>query len=60
MEDALGDKNYFLGELSLIDIAILPRFLRSATYGALPAASLPRLGAWLKRMKERPSVKAVL
>ena len=60
MEDALGDKNYFLGELSLIDIAILPRFLRSETYGALPVASLPRLGTWLKRMKERPSVKAVL
>ena len=60
LEDALGDKAYFLGELSLTDIAILPRLLRSETYGALPAPSLPRLGAWLKRMKERPSVRAIL
>jgi hypothetical protein len=28
--------------------------------GVLPDASLPRLGAWLGRMKERPSVKAIL
>jgi glutathione S-transferase len=60
LEDALGDKDYFLGELSLTEIAIIPRFLRSETYGALPASSLPRLGGWLKRMKERPSVKAIL
>jgi glutathione S-transferase len=60
LEDGLGDKTYFLGELSLTDIAIIPRFLRAETYGALPAVSLPRLGGWLKRMKERPSVGAIL
>jgi glutathione S-transferase len=60
LEDALEDKIYLLGELSLTDIAILPRLLRSETYGTLPAPSLPRLGGWLKRMKERPSVKAIL
>jgi glutathione S-transferase len=60
LEEALGDKPYFLGDLSLTDIAVLPRLLRSETYGALPAPSLPRLGAWLNRMKERPSVRAVL
>jgi glutathione S-transferase len=60
LEDALADKGYFLSELSLADIAIIPRFLRMETYGALPAMSLPRLGAWLKRMKERPSVQAIL
>ena len=60
LEDALGDKNYFLGEFSLTDIAMIPRFLRMETYGALPAPSLPRLEAWLKRMKERPSVRAIL
>ena len=60
LETALGDKLYFLGDLSLTDIAIVPRFLRMEAYGALPAPSLPRLGAWLKRMKERPSVQGIL
>jgi glutathione S-transferase len=60
LEEALGDKSYFLGEFSLTDIAIVPRFLRTETYGALPAPALPRIGAWLQRMKERPSVQAIL
>ncbi|HMA81147.1 MAG TPA: glutathione S-transferase family protein, partial [Candidatus Binatia bacterium] len=60
LETALGDEAFFLGEFSLTDIAILPRLLRAETYGALPAPSLPRLGAWLERMKTRPSVQAIL
>ena len=60
LENALGEKSYFLGEISLTDIDVLPRFLRMESYGALPAPSLPRLNAWLQRMKERPSVKPIL
>jgi glutathione S-transferase len=60
LEDALEDKVFFLGDLSLTDIAIVPRLLRAETYGALPAPNLPRLNAWLARMKQRPSVKAIL
>ena len=60
LEEALGAKNYFLGELSLTDIAIAPRALRMEAYGALPAPSLPRINAWLERMKARPSVKQIL
>jgi glutathione S-transferase len=60
LEDALADKPYFLGEFSLCDIALAPRFLRMETYGGLPALELPRLGAWLKQIKERPSVRAIL
>jgi glutathione S-transferase len=60
LEEALGNQSYFLGELSLTDIDVLPRFLRMESYGALPAPALPRLGGWLQRMKERPSVKAIL
>jgi glutathione S-transferase len=60
LDEALGDKPYFLGDLSLTDIDILPRFLRMESYGAIPTPSLPRLTAWLQRMKERPSVKAIL
>jgi glutathione S-transferase len=60
LETALGEQPYFLGELSLADIDILPRLLRAETYGALPAPNLPRLSAWLQRMKLRSSVKAIL
>lgn len=60
LESALADQRYFLGDLSLTDIAIVPRALRMETYGALPAPSLPRLNAWLERMKSRPSVRAIL
>jgi glutathione S-transferase len=60
LEEALGDKAYFLGEISLTDIDIVPRFLRMESYGAIPAPSLPGINAWLQRMKERPSVKSIL
>ena len=60
METALEGKEYFLGALSLTDIDVLPRFLRMESYGALPAPGLPRLSAWLQRMKARRSVKAIL
>jgi glutathione S-transferase len=60
LEEALGDKPYFLGELSLTDIDLLGRFIRFEDYGALPDPSLPRLNDWLQKMKQRPSVKPVL
>ncbi len=60
LEEALGDKPYFLGDFSLTDIAVIPRFLRMETYGAMPAPTLPKLNQWLQRMKERSSVQAVL
>lgn len=60
LEDALSDKPYFMGDYSLTDIALLPRFPRLEQYGVLPSAALPKLGAWFARMKERPSVKPIL
>jgi len=60
LEEALGDKPYFLGDFSLTDIAVIPRFLRMEAYGAMPAPALPKLNQWLDRMKERSSVKAIL
>ena len=60
LEEALGDKPYFLGDFGLTDIAIAPRVLRMETYGAIPAPNLPKLNAWLQRMKGRPSVQAIL
>lgn len=60
LEEALGVKPYFLGDFSLTDIAVIPRFLRMETYGAMPAPTLPKLDQWLERMKERSSVQAIL
>jgi glutathione S-transferase len=60
LEEALGDKPYFLGDFSLTDIAVIPRFLRMEAYGAMPAPTLPKLNQWLVRMKERPSVTTIL
>jgi glutathione S-transferase len=60
LEADLGAKDYFLGQFSLTDIAIVPRALRMEAYGALPEPSLPRVNAWLERVKARPSVKAIL
>ena len=60
LETALGDQPFLLGDLSLTDFALMPRFLRMVDYGAMPAPALPKLNAWFQRMKARPSVKAVL
>ena len=60
LEEALGDKPYFLGELSLTDIDLLARSIRFEDYGALPDLSLPRLNSWLQKIKQRPSVKPLL
>jgi len=60
LEEALGDKPFFLGDYSLTDIAMLPRFPRLEKYGVLPSPSLPNLTAWFDRMKQRPTVQAIL
>jgi glutathione S-transferase len=60
LEDALGEKPYFLGDLSLADIDLWPRFGRMQDYGVLPAPALPRLTAWAERMKRRPSIKSLI
>ncbi|HEY1374666.1 MAG TPA: glutathione S-transferase family protein [Candidatus Binatia bacterium] len=60
LEEALGDREYFLGEFSLTDVDLWPRFGRLEDYGALPTPELPRLGAWIPRMKARPSIKALV
>lgn len=58
-EDELGSQEYLLGEFSLVDANLLPRFTRLEGFGVLPDATLPKLGAYLQRVKARPSVKAL-
>jgi len=62
LEREIGDKPYLAGEFSLLDGALIPRFLRMEKWavGILPNSSLPRVGTWLHRMKERPSVQTFL
>jgi glutathione S-transferase len=59
-EDELGDQQYLLGDFSLTDADLIPRFTRLEGFGILPDPALPRLGKYLERMKARPSVKAIL
>ncbi|MBM2806338.1 MAG: Glutathione S-transferase family protein [Deltaproteobacteria bacterium] len=59
-EDELGDQQYLLGDFSLVDADLIPRFTRLEGFGVLPDPALPRLGKYLERMKARPSVKALL
>lgn len=60
LEDELGDQQYLLGDFSLVDADLLPRFTRLEGFGVLPDPTLPRLGRYMERMKARPSVKAIL
>lgn len=59
-ENEIGDQPYLLGEFSLADADLITRFTRLEGFGVLPDTSLPRLSKYLQRMKERPSVKAIL
>jgi glutathione S-transferase len=59
-ERELGDQPYLAGDFSLADAALIPRFTRLEGMGILPDPSLPRVVAWVKRMKDRPSVRAIL
>jgi glutathione S-transferase len=60
LEDEIGDQEYLIGDFSLVDADLLPRFTRLEGFGVLPDPSLPRLGKYMERMKARPSVKAIL
>ncbi len=59
-ERDLGDQSYLAGDFSLLDADLIPRFRRLEGFGVLPDPSLPRLGQWFQKIKERPSVRALL
>jgi len=59
-EEELTDQPYLAGNFSLLDAAVIPRFLRLAEWNVLTDPSLPRLGQWLARMKDRPSIHSIL
>ena len=59
-ENEIGDQEYLMGDFSLVDADLIPRFTRLEGFGVLPDPSLPRLGKYMEKMKARPSVKAIL
>jgi glutathione S-transferase len=59
-EDEIGDQPYLLGDFSLVDADLIPRFTRLEGFGILPEPTLPRLGKYMERMKARPSIRAIL
>ncbi|HEU4344490.1 MAG TPA: glutathione S-transferase family protein [Candidatus Binatia bacterium] len=59
-ENEIGDQPYLAGDFSMVDAALIPRFIRLEGFGVLPDPSMPRLARYMQRMKERPSVKTIL
>src|SRR4029453_7670947 len=61
-EREIGENSHLAGGFSLLDAALIPRYLRMEKWavGILPNSTLPRMGTWLHRMKERPSVQTFL
>jgi len=60
LEDEIGNQPYLAGEFSLLDAAVIPRFLRIEAWGPLADPSLPRLVEWLKRMKSRSLIQKII
>jgi glutathione S-transferase len=60
LEDEIGDQPYLAGDFSLVDAAVVPRFLRLEAWGPLADPALPRLVTWLQRMKGRASVGKII
>jgi glutathione S-transferase len=58
-EDDLADRPYLAGDFSLLDAAVVPRFIRLAVWGVI-TSDLPQLSRWLDRMKGRSSVQKII
>ena len=60
LEDEIGEQSYLVGDFSLVDAALIPRFIRLEGFGVLPDKSLPRLASYVERMKQRSAIKTIL
>lgn len=51
----LGDEDYFAGEFSLAECALVPRFALGKQYGAPISDVFPKLKRWFEHQSQRPS-----
>ena len=58
LEPMLGQE-YLVGEFSLADVAFIPRVMILGQLGVELDAGLQQVGAWIGRLRERPSVRAL-
>lgn len=56
LEGRLGGNEYFAGELSRADLALIVHMNTAAFLGYPPSDDQPRLASWVDRMNARPSV----
>lgn len=60
LERELEGRAWFLGEFSLVDIALTPHLRSAAFMGYPPGPEHPALAAWLARGAARPSLKRAM
>ena len=59
LEGSLDGKPFLVGDFSLADIAFAPRVMILAQLGIEVDARLHNVAAWIGRLRERPSVRAL-
>jgi glutathione S-transferase len=59
LEPQLDGKEYLVGEFSLADVAFAPRVLILHQLGVEVESRLQNVQAWIARLRERPSVRAL-
>ena len=57
LERELAGREWFLGDFSLVDIALAPHVKTATFMGYPPGSTHPALDAWLARVSKRPSVR---
>jgi glutathione S-transferase len=60
LERELAGRDWFLGDFSLVDIALTPHLRSAAFMGYPPGPEQPALAAWLERGASRPSLKRAM
>ncbi|HEY8152901.1 MAG TPA: glutathione S-transferase family protein [Myxococcota bacterium] len=60
LERELAGRDWFLGDFSLVDIALTPHLRSAAFLGCPPGDQHPALSAWLARGAARPSLKRAM
>ena len=59
LETQLRGRDYLVGEFSLADIAFVPRLMILPQLGVEVDSRLQNVAAWIARLRERPSIKAL-